>query len=152
MASDLIGMLFEGGHLSTSTRGMVSDFVAKWDCGHFDALVDCNIFSESELADRISEILGLDRIYSLGLDGVSQEALALVDFRDSYECGILPMQMEESGVVSIAIYDPFSSAAQSLQKSWSYATELYVVEKSMIRRRIIEAYPVGQQVKSLKRE
>lgn len=62
---NILDLLSEGGHISSSTVLMVNRFCTKWKVTRFHGLLETHIFDQVTLADLLSKLLKMDRVYSI---------------------------------------------------------------------------------------
>tara|TARA_B100000902_G_scaffold288033_1_gene274199 strand:+ start:36 stop:515 length:480 start_codon:yes stop_codon:yes gene_type:complete len=149
MEPDVSKVLFESGDLSSSTRMMVHEYANKWNVSEYDALLQCHIFSEAELADLIASSTGYDRIYAFSSNMVDEGLIKNFPFKDAWDSGCMPLRKDNQEVHSYVMVDPFSLLNSRFSENLGPVFEKFIVEKSIFYRAILSLYPLEMQLADL---
>ncbi len=131
--------------LSPALVGILQRYQEKWHKSEYQALVDCNIFSEGSFADTMAELLQMDRVYKIEGQPLSFEITNILSYEMAKENEIFPLRFLPPGHIEVAIYDP-SQKEKYLKLFAAKKLEVNFVlsERQEICRAITEYYPVSE--------
>jgi len=151
---DLLALLAQGGHITATGRRLAERFVARWDVSPYHALLMTRLFSEAELANTLSSLFQLSRLYNLSTLTLAKPALGVVGFERARAWECIPL-VDDAGRIDIVFADPtrkdrIDEIKQLLNQETSLGDiTLAVAERSDIVRAIDELYPLSAQLPSL---
>ncbi len=149
---NILDILLERGEISPSTIQVIERYVETWECTPFEALIECNIFSESDLADLLAQILKCDRIYYVGSLNIAKDALEALPFEHARQWTCLPVRFQDGAKESleVVVADPTrEDHLKVLRKLLNCDFVLAVGERTDILVAVDELYPLEKQIPSL---
>lgn len=104
---DIFDLLLNAREISPSTTAMVRAYCDRWKLSGFHGLLRTHIFTEEELADLLSGLLKMDRIFAISADSTGEEARKALTYKLCMEWECLPcLRDERSRQIEIIITDP----------------------------------------------
>lgn len=150
--SILLDILLKERILTKSSIKAVTHYAESWKVSIYDAILDCNIATETQLADVISKDLRLDRLYHLNVAMVSEDARNRLDFETARNMCAIPVRLigKDLDTVEIAVANPLEeNLLQTLEEKTGCKVLAVVAEKKSILSVIYDAYPIEMQITSL---
>lgn len=150
--SDILKLLVDGEFITDATRRMVAAFATRWRVSPFHALIETAVLGESELADHLASLLGIDRLYSLKGLAIAPEAANIIGFQRAreWECIALTADSGTAAPLDVVLADPTAEARiETLRRELNCGLTLACAERSDIVRAIDELYPLSAQLPSL---
>lgn len=150
-ADPLLSLLIKFKDITPVSSKIIIKYLEKWQVKSYAALLECNIFSEIELADIIAERLGLERIYYLDKSEIDFLTLKKIPIIKAKLANFIPMGLQnDSSGYKVLMTNPLDSDNLQLIKS-HIAQEIVpaIGEKSFINRLLNSHYPLEQQLSSL---
>ena len=139
--------------LTESSLKIVSGFMEKWSVNSFYAVIECNLITESEMADLISREMKLDRIYRLTNEMIELKRLSMIPFLKAVKYDAIPLRLvgDDTFNLEIVIANPADGQALAELEDITKCRIIPVVtELKSIRNLVQEVYPIEDQIPSLK--
>ena len=134
--------------LPEASVALVQDFCSTWGVSGYHGLLETNVLSEVELADKLACCLQMDRVYSLHLDSKLNVLCEELPFRTAYDWECLVIEAPNSeGHLEAVFADPTRrDRIQELRTKVSRNLTLAVGERGDILRAIVDHYSTEAQL------
>lgn len=106
LSSNIANLLYNKNYLNKSILLTIKHYAQKWNISEFDAILDSHIMTQDELANLISEILQIDRIYNINLENIYSDLFNKIQFEEWYQNISLPYKINNTTIVIMA--NPFN--------------------------------------------
>lgn len=144
---DLLALFGKNSTLSESALASIRAFMQRWSVSAFDALLECNVFSETQLAEMIAACMGVRVVTQIQPEQVSVDVLASIGYRDARNYGCLPLVSTKPNKKLVAIADPTRPLLDSmLNKALGKDFECVMVPLHEVIRAVDEYYPLAMQL------
>jgi hypothetical protein len=151
--NDILFYLQKEKVLTESSIASVENYMKKWDEGAFYSVLDCNLITQSEIADILSRELKIDRIYHLTAKMVEPKALVKIPFSKSVKYDAIPIRLinDDEAMLEVVVANPTDEKMlYEIEKITGMKVSPVVTELRSIRSLVHEIYPLKEQVPSLK--
>lgn len=148
----LLAALVSRGLLAPTTERIVALFAERWQCSHFDALLETSVVAEGELADALALLAKVPRLHGIVHQHVFPEVLNLIPFKLARELQAIPLaDLDGKGTrIEVAIANPLdASKVTRLRQAIPCEIVLAVGERSDIVSAVDEMYPLKDRWPSL---
>lgn len=145
----LLQALQDAGYLTPTNVQVVAHFAQKWNLSTYDATLQTHILAEHSLADAISEVFKLDRLYSFDPADVDPSALIKVSYAEAqlHQCFVL--NRDDDGTLQACVLNPLDDRVMSFLESRLQRFRPLVLDRRLMNRSIEEAYPLSLQIPSV---
>jgi len=140
----LLDALVERGAMAQATKMIVAKYAERWDCGHFDALIEAGVVSESDIADVLAMMVKATRVHGIASQLVAPEVLETVPYALARELQAIPIGVfEDTGKIEVAVANPADqTVVDRLRRATPREIVLAVGERSDIVSAIDGLYPL----------
>ena len=90
---ELMEVLCEKEVLTELSKRHLEEYSKKWGCSPYGALIDSHIFTESELANLLANILQIDRVYKLSDMRFSKKIIQSIPYAIVQKQMCMPIQV-----------------------------------------------------------
>ena len=150
---EILGAFVEQGFLTKTSATLLENYAKKWQVCQVTSILDCHIMSEGELADTLSEVLLLERVYALKAERIKSEGSFCFSLEEALEFeAVLLEAASEHNASSMVIgaVNPLSPPLKAFLAEKCPQDYVFVVcERSQLIASILEAYPVQSSIKGL---
>ena len=149
MESNFLSQISKRGYIHLSLIEPLKQFCLRWQTSPGKALLEMNIFGETELADVIAECLRIPRVSHI-LDGVSENGPTL-SFVDAIKTQTYAFGRDTAGNFSVIMVDPTDFQQRSFVESVvGEQVSFSVSERSEVLRAVRSSYSLGEKLSFLK--
>lgn len=136
-------------YISRTNVRVIEQYCKRWEVSAYHALLETHILTEHDLADAIAETYSVDRVYSFDKSDIDFQVLSRVPYADAlkYECCV--PHRDEKGSYLVYIVDPTDQNLSDYLDQNLVAYKLVIVDLTLMKRSIEEAYPIELQLPSL---
>lgn len=150
--SHILQLLKKEKKLTDHAIQSLENYMREWNEDGYHSVLDCNLITETEIADILSKELRIDRVYHLSAQMIEGPALQALPFSKAVEFCSIPIRFlgQNSEKIEIAIADPTNGQVVSdIELLTGKKAVLVVTELKSIKNVIHEVYPIEQQIPSL---
>ena len=147
---NIIDLMSSQSLVSESTRSLIERYMDAWNVSSYDALLDCHILSEKQIASVIASHLNISYILSVTENEVEKaNSFSHLNYDKARMLrAILVTPLGESNPF-LVVADPSLDGLKDFFESLPFSCRLAIGEKSMIATWIDDFYPIKQQLPSL---
>lgn len=147
---NIINVISSQGLLSDSILTLIERYMASWNISFYDALLDCHILSEKQLAGKIAGHMNTSYILSVTEAEVKKaDGFSYLSYEKAKELRaifVTPLGESESYLL---VADPTAAGLKEFFDSLPFSCRLAIGEKSLINTWIDDFYPIEQQLPGL---
>ncbi len=145
---ELLDFFRERNYLSEVTYGHVVEYIGQWKCSSYDALLDTNLFTQSDIADYLAAGLKITRIEKLSTMEISQSALAQLPYSIAYELTCVPIKTSaDKSSMEVVFLNPLNSDdINKVSRFTKLKIEPLVAERYEILKTMRRHYPTTDQL------
>ena len=128
---------------------VVAHFAQKWQLSTYESLLETHILAEHSLADAISEVFKLDRLYSFDAADVEIDVLAQITFAEAQDYQCFVPNRDDDGTLQACLLNPLDERVVQFLSQRLPRFRPLVLDRRLMFRSIEEAYPLSLQLPTI---
>ncbi len=145
----LLKALQEAGYLTATNVQVVAHFAQKWNLSTYEATLQTHILAEHSLADAISEVFKLDRLYSFDASDVDSQVLSKISYAEAQEHQCFVLARDDDATLQACLLNPLDERVMGFLEGRLGRFRPLVLDRRLMYRSIEEAYPLSLQIPSV---
>ncbi len=136
-------------YISRTNVRILEQYCHRWGVSPYHALLETHVMTEHDLADAIGESYSIERVYSFDRNEVDLDVLAKISYSEALQFSCVTPNRDEKGSYLVYIADPTNVKLGDFLDKNLVAYKLVVVDLTLLKRSIEEAYPLELQLTKL---
>ena len=147
---DILEVVKSQGMVSEITLDLIRRYTEVWNTSAYDALLDCHILSEKELASAIARHLDVSRIVTVSHGEIERQfGFDWLSYQRALEFKAIFVTPIGESITYLVIADPSIRGFVEFWNGLPFPCSLAIGEKSLILNWIDSFYPIQRQLPSL---
>jgi hypothetical protein len=146
--NQVLDFMIEDGLLSEVTLQIINNYINKFNRSAFNALLECHVIEESDLADVISRKMSIDRLFDLSEYNVDLATMLLLPWSDAvkYNCFPIGINVENSAIEVVFSNPTVPDIFEAVETIIGNKIIPVVAEEKSVRAEISKRYPIEIQL------
>ncbi len=136
-------------YVSRTNVRILEQYCQRWGVSPYVALLESHVLTEHDLADAIGETYGIERVYSFDKNDVDFDVLAKISYSQALEYLCVAPHRDEKGSYLVYASDPTQTKLVNFLDRTLIAYKMVIVDLTLLKRSIEEAYPLELQLTKL---
>lgn len=147
---DILDVVRSQDLVSDITLELVGRYTEVWNTSAYDALLDCHILSEKELASAVARHLDVSRIVTVSDAEIERQfGFDCLSYKRALEFKAIFVTPIGESITYLVVADPSIQGFEEFWDALPFDCSLAIGEKSLILNWIDSFYPIQRQLPSL---
>ena len=144
---DIFDLLLQNKIIGLTTSKMVKNFCLKWNISGYHGFLETNVFEESELADILSNIMKIDRVYDIFCPQADHDIYKKIGYLEARKRECFPRIITDAHWTEIILADPTQREnIATLRTKINKELHFSIATRSDILLAIDKYYPIEEQL------